>query len=361
MLLYLSMVAIVPILFAVLYKNENRDKIILTVVCSMMFILLALRKPFSDIVSYQDIYNSLRGISLGAMLKDFHLIKTSTLGGAEWGYCFLCWLFVNLGLPFQGFLAIESAFCVYCIYSFVSRNSVNIPLSIALIVGFGAFDYMYIVIRQSMVFGILLLSVESIKKRNLPVFIVMVLVAVMIHRTALLFLIAYPISYLPITRINVAVFSGASLLIFPLYPLATKHFGRIMALFEREIYNGGVYFEFCELILVIALIIVFLLIFTDFSKKSEVGNQTVFWTFMISLPIHVLACYVPIMGRLSTLMYFPFAAIAIPNLLETNENKKMVQVLEILIFLAVLAYYAFCLFYDKRILEIVPYKTFFMN
>ena len=219
MFLYLSMVAIVPVLYTVFYKNEHRDKVILAVVCSMMFILLALRKPFSDIVAYQEIYNNLNGISFGTILKDFHLIKTSGITGEEWGFCFICWVFVSLGLPFQFFLAVESAFCVFCVYYFVRRNSVNIPLSIALIVGFGAFDYMYIVIRQSMAFGFLLLSVESIKKRNLPVFILFVLAAMMMHRTAALFLIAYPLSYLPITRLNVTVFICGSLLILPLYPL----------------------------------------------------------------------------------------------------------------------------------------------
>ena len=362
MLLYLSMVAIVPVLYTVFYKNEHRDKVILAVVCSMMFILLALRKPFSDVISYQTAYNSFKGISLREVLKDFHLIKTSSFGKMEWGYSFLCWLFVTLGVPFQVFLAVESAFCVFCVYDFVRRNSVNIPLSIALIIGFGAFDYMFIVIRQSMAFGFLLLSVESIKKRNLPVFLLFVLAAMMIHRTAALFLIVYPLSYLPITRLNVAIFSCASLLIFPLYPVLEKHVvGKIMFLFSKEIYMLDVSFEFSELILVIVLIVVVLMLFPDFSKKSDVKTQTVFWAFLISLPIQAVTCYLSIMGRLSTLMYLPFASVAIPNLLEINDNKKLVKVLEILFYVAVFAYYAFCLYYDKRILEIVPYRLFFID
>ena len=61
------------------------------------------------------------------------------------------------------------------------------------------------------------------------------------------------------------------------------------------------------------------------------------------------------------MMYLPFAAVAVPNLLETNENKKLVRVFEILIGIAALAYYVFCLYYDKRELELIPYKMFFMN
>ena len=130
MLLYLSMVLIVPVLYGVFLKNDNRDKIILATVCSMMLILLSLRKPFSDIIAYRDIYSWLKGVPFSEMIRDFHIIKTSSIVYGEWGYCFICWIFVNLGIPFQLFLFFESAFCVICIYSFICKNSVYFPLSI---------------------------------------------------------------------------------------------------------------------------------------------------------------------------------------------------------------------------------------
>ena len=362
MLVYLSMVLIIPVLYAVFLKNEYRDKIILSVVCFMMLILLSLRKPFSDVIAYFDIYNSLKGVPFSAMIKDFHIIKTSQIVYGEWGYCFICWIFVNLGIPFQLFLTIESAFCVFCIFHFVNKNSVNLPLSIALIVGFGIFDYMFIIVRQTMALGFLLLSFEAIKKRNIPIFVLLVLIATMMHRSALIFLVVYPLSYLPVTRLNAAIFSCASLLIIPLYPLAERLFLRkIMMLFMKETYMENMPFEFGELIILLLMIVAFLMVFYDKKKTLEVRDKAAFWAFMIALPLQATACYIPILARVSTLTFLPFAGIAIPNLLETNDNKKLVKVFEILIYLAALAYYAFCLFYDKRILEIVPYKMFFMN
>lgn len=362
MLLYLSLVLIIPVLYGVFLKNDNRDKIILATVCSMMLILLALRKPFSDVVAYLDIYNSFKGVPFSEMIRDFHIIKTSSMAYGEWGYCFICWVFVNLGIPFQLFLVFESAFCVFCVFNFVNKNSVNLPLSIALIVGFGVFDYMYIIIRQTMAFGFLLLSFEYIKKRNLPAFLAFVLAATMMHRTALLFLVVYPLSYLPVTRINVAIFSCASLLIIPLFPLAERLFLRkIMVLFMKEGYMENMPFEFGELIILILIIATFLMVFYDKDKVLKEREKAAFWAFMIALPVQATACYMQILGRVSTLTFLPFASIAIPNLLETNDNKKLVKIFEVLIYLAALAYYAFCLFYDKRILEIVPYKMFFMD
>ena len=359
MLFYLPLVAAVPILYLAFYRNEHRDRIILSSVCIIMFLLLALRKPFSDIKTYQVMYEELRGVPFGDIIRDFHLVKACAISGCEWGYSFICWVFSNIGLHFQFFLVFESAFCVFCVYRFIDRNSLNIPLSISLIVMLGAFDYMYIVIRQSIALGFLLLSVESVKKRNLPVFLILVLCAVMIHRTSALFILVYPLSYLSITRIKVAVFSCVSLLLIPVCPLLEGFFMKVMTLLDKTAYMEGFAFEFNELILVILAIIVFLMVFFDQKRSDEVKNRVVFWAFMISLPLHAVSCYVAILGRLSTLTFLPFASIAIPNLLETNENKKMVKVLEILIFASAVAYYAICLFLDKRELELIPYRFFF--
>ncbi len=361
MLLYLSMVLIVPVLYGAFYKNEYRDRIILVTVCSLMFILLALRKPFSDLLVYEGIYKNLKEVSFSSMIKDFHLIKISEISGVEWGYTFICWIFSNIGLHFQLFLVLESAFCVYCIYNFIDKNSVNLPLSIALIVGFGIFDYMYVIVRQTMAFGFLLLSFEASKKRKPILFLILVIVAAMFHRAALVFIVVFPLSYVPVTMLNVAILSVASLLLIPLYPIISRLvLNNVMALFSKQGYLNAT-FEFSELIILIAAIIVFLMVFMNRQNTIEDREKTAFWAFFVALPLQAVACYLSILGRLSTLMYLPFASVAIPNLLETNENKKLVKLFEVLIYLAALAYYAFCLFYDKRLLEIVPYRLFFMD
>ena len=360
--IYLSLVLIIPVLYGVFLKNDHRDRIILITVCSMMFVMLALRKPFSDVTVYRNFYESLKSVSFSEMMRDFHFIKVSSITGVEWGYSFICWLFAGIGFHFQVFLVLESAFCVFCIYHFIDRNSVNFPMSIALIIGLGLFDYLFIIIRQTMAFGFLLLAFEQIKKRNIPLFTVLVAVAVMMHRTALLFVVVFPLSYLRVTRVSVAVFSCASLLIIPVYPLFEKLFIRkAFSIMFKDGYLSDSGFEFKMLILIIAAIIVFLMVFSKPKEEQDVRERSAFWAFMLSLPLQVTACYVPILARVSTLMYLPFAAVVIPNFMETNENKRLVHIFEILVFVAVVAYYAFCLIYDRRELELIPYRLFFMD
>ena len=96
-------------------------------------------------------------------------------------------------------------------------------------------------------------------------------------------------------------------------------------------------------------------------EKQEAGDRAAFWAFMLALPVQITACYVSMLGRVSTLMCLPFAAVAIPGCLKDNENQKLVRILKILIYAAMVAYYAFCLLYDRRELELIPYHLFFMN
>ena len=111
MLFYLPLVAAVPILYRAFYRNEHRDRIILSSMCIIMFLLLALRKPFSDVKSYQVMYEELRGVPFGDIIRDFHLVKACAISGCEWGYSFICWVFSNIGLHFQFFLVFRQFFC----------------------------------------------------------------------------------------------------------------------------------------------------------------------------------------------------------------------------------------------------------
>ena len=88
--IYLSLVLIIPVLYGVFLKNDHRDRIILITVCSLMFVMLALRKPFSDVTVYRNFYESLKSVSFSDMMRYFHFIQVSSIIGVEWGYSFIC-------------------------------------------------------------------------------------------------------------------------------------------------------------------------------------------------------------------------------------------------------------------------------
>lgn len=361
MLVYLApLLAICP-LYAFLRKKENGERIILIIVSCYIFLLLAFRSVNSgvDLTAYQGMFNIAKDFSFKEMIDSFSLVH-STPGLAEWGYGFLNWLFAKAGLGFRAFLIFQSLFCVGSAYYFVDRNSVRPALSIALLIGFGFIDYTYCIVRQAMSLAFLLFATDFLKRRQIIPTLLFTLLAILMHRTAALFIVAIPLSFIPINRVTVTVYCVFSLLLIPLFPvLYNSLLQPVFSLFSKTGYLRRIDFELKEMLVGVLAIALFLVFFADTEKLKGGKNGAFFWTFMLALPLESISLYVPILSRVTTLTFLPFASVAIPNLMETNENKKAVLIFEILVYIAAIGYYIIALKYDKRMLCMIPYKLFF--
>ena len=152
------------------------------------------------LMSFRDIFESLKDPVFSIMTKLLKLI---------------------IGDNFQLYLIICSSVLLIPLGRFVSRESENPMLSYLMFISLGFFYFSMVCVRQSMAIGILLLSYESLKNKNLKRFILYVLLASAFHITALVFLIVYPLSYLKysftvmilyITAIVVAITMGQQIL-----------------------------------------------------------------------------------------------------------------------------------------------------
>ena len=364
MFVYLSLILIAPLVYVIFRKKEYAERLALGVTCLVVFLLLALRSKDSgvDLVAYYDMYEVMKQYSFMEVLKDFKFLSKNTLLTVEWGYALFTWVFSKSGLPFQALLIVQSAFCVFSIYHFISKHSVKPSLGIVIIIGFGLVDYVYCIVRQAISVAILLFCADFAEKKQLPICVLLTFVATLFHESAIAFLVVIPLSLLPINWWTSLIFIGLSLLLIPGFNLLNEPvFAKVMEALSKGGYlSEG--FEFGELIVVLLAIALFCTFF--FAKKKEVSraNQLCFWAFMLTLPFQSLAMYMPIFGRLLTLTLMPFASVAITNcFLEKDKELSKVEIaLEIAIFVAVVAYYGYCLYSDKRELCLVPYKLFFV-
>lgn len=362
MVIYISFLLIPVILMFVMRKREDRNRITLIVSFCILFIVLSIRSRYTgvDLLAYESMYERMKGVSFKSLIQDFRILRRGYIVGTEWGYELFTWIFSALNLDFQWLLAAHAAICLGSAYYMIRKNSTNPVLSFALLVGFGFFDYTYCILRQALSIAILMYATETIKNRKPLLFILLVYIASLFHTTALLFVLAYPLSYIPITRKTIAAFCIISASIVVAFPFAVRPLLEKFVAFTGSGWSYLNYtFEFKEMPLLILLITGFLAVFMNQTIQFEDKEKTFFWTFMLTLPIEALSMYMPIFSRFSTMTLFPFASIAIPNLLETNENRKLVYVFEILIYIAAVAYYAVCLHFDLRELCITPYATIF--
>lgn len=364
MFLYLSLLLISPISLILFRKSEKKEKIALSATCVAVFLLLALRSKDSgcDLTAYASMYETLKDVSFVEVLKSFVFFGKSPLVGVEWGYTLFTWFFSKIGLGFQLLLVVQSAFCVFSIWHFIDKYSVKPSLSIVIIIAFGIVDYSYCILRQAMAFAIILFAVEFLEKKKYHFFILLFLVAILFHKSVVLFGVLLPLSFVPINWYTSIGWIVLSTLILPLFPFFNELFiEKFMLKFGRSYISTG--FEFGELIIVILAIALFVTFF--YTRKETITNldKLVFWSFMVCVPLEFLAMYMPILGRLLTLCFMPFASVAITNsfISEERGEDKLTCTFEVLIYLAVFAYYAYCLYFDSRLLEIVPYKLFFMK
>lgn len=364
MFLYLSLLLISPISLILFRKNEKKERIALSATCVAVFLLLALRSKDSgcDLTAYASMYETLKDVSFVEVLKSFVFFGKSPLVGVEWGYTLFTWCFSKIGLGFQLLLVVQSAFCVFSIWYFIDKYSTKPSLSIVIIIAFGIVDYSYCILRQAMAFAIILFAVEFLEKKKYHLFLLLFLVAILFHKSVALFGIILPLSFVPINWYTSIGWIVLSSLILPLFPLFNRLFiEKFMMKFGRSYVSVG--FEFGELIVIILAIALFITFFYNRKKTTTSLDRLAFWSFMICVPLEFAAMYIPILARLLTLCFMPFSAVAITNsfITENEEKDKVTRILEVLIYLTVFAYYAYCLYFDSRLLEIVPYKLFFMK
>ena len=359
----MSMILLIPPVYYVFRKNENSGRIVLAIICSYMFILLALRSPKMgiDLATYEGLYNSMRNLSFREVMSGFSIIRDGNRAFyGEWGYGFVTWLLAKAGCGYQVFLILQAAFCVFSVFMFIDRNSVNPALSVALIIAFGFFDYAFSTLRQALSFAVLLFAVEPLKKRKIIPFLLIIVLAMLMHRTAAAFILVLPLSFIPVNKKNVLIFCGVCLVLVAGFPLYVGLIDKFLAVFNKQGYLSNTAFEFKEVLVGILAIALFLIFFADTEKLTD-RDKVVFWAFMVALLFESFGCYIALMSRVSTLTFLPFAAVAIPNFMETREDKKAVRVFTVLIYLAAVGYYFLTVYKDLRLLRLLPYRVFFLD
>ncbi len=130
----------------------------------------------------------------------------------------------------QWLLVITSAFYVFSVCWFIDRNSAYAGLSLTAYITLGLMQFHMQGMRQSIAMCICLFAYEQAKKRHMGRFVLLVLLAVTFHRTALVFLPVYFLARMKFHARNTALMAAvAAALMFlsaPAVALANRLLGR---------------------------------------------------------------------------------------------------------------------------------------
>ena len=344
MYVYFALALIVPGLYWVFRKNEKRNDLVLLITCGSMFVLLCLRNPFGfyDLPTYAVFLDSTKDVTFIEMLKGTRFIHTHSIVGLESGYCWFNWILSHLGANIYILLCVHAAFVSASLFFFIRKFSLSPAFSLFFYLCIGGLtDHTYI-LRQSFAFAILLFAVTFVIDRKPVKFLLLVLLAAWFHRTALSFLLIYPVSYVKLTRKTALIGIGLSLSMLAVIPLISSSvIPWVFRLFGKEYYLTISEIDFKEMLVVLTGMLLFVVFITDFSKEVSITDSTVFWLSDISLLFMAVSVYIGLIARIGMSMYLPFAMIMLPNFIERNENKALMDKYRIAICVALFAYLVF--------------------
>ncbi len=349
MILYF-LVAISPLIFSYFFPKLNSDpksKKRFLVLCGIVLVLfIGLRSQFvgsEDSINY---YNHMRR----ALLVDSWNMYYNP-NGIEKGFqvfvYILSRIFNSPQMLFVATAVIYSVSILYCIY----KNSDNVTLSTVMYITLGLMQFEIQGMRQAIAMSICILAYEFAKKHKILPFAILVLLAALFHRTAIVFAITYFITMLPynwIILIGLGLGSGI-LLVYsaPLMELANDIFETNYA---QTIDSGG-FVATAIYIIIIAMGMMFYR--KELYNKNNKNQATIMYLTIISFTCYIMRYFgAGISERIS--FYFMFAqCLLLPNTIK-NISKDYKQFVSI-------AAYAICILlflYRLRGSSFVPYRFF---
>lgn len=190
------------------------------------------KKVFLTLVALQlGVLAGCRGSSVGFdtvdYLSHFNLVSFSlveTLNNLRWiepGYAILYWLIKCFGGSGRTLILISSLFCSVCLCIFIYRYSREYFLSTLLVICFPYYYTSFDLIRHYIVLSFFLLGYRYVLNNELTKYVLLMLIASLFHKVALVLILFYFFRYIPWTKITIVLGCILSvLLMFLIKPLA---------------------------------------------------------------------------------------------------------------------------------------------
>ncbi len=191
-------------------KVWNADRIFILCSALVLFFILMLQDTDSngDLILYSDSYSTIGYRSFAYFGRNWKDMKDPF-------YFFCTWCFSKIGFDFYAWKTLVSFFFVFSFYRLILRYSVNPAMSLIVFLTLGLYAFSFSGLRQTLALAVIMCTYPYLKEKKLLRFILCVVVAALFHRTALIFLVAYPIYRLQakIRNLIFIVLAGAVVLV----------------------------------------------------------------------------------------------------------------------------------------------------
>lgn len=354
------------IMIGIMFHN-TRDKRLLFIIllCAGPFFILALRSPYCGIDVWGNgggYYHRYMQISAMSWWAAF----TEKMGSFEQGFVvFNKFVSIFSDIP-QFFLAFIAFVSLGLIGSVFYKFSDNLFLSMIIYVCFGLYVFSFSGLRQALAFSITFYAFRFVVERRLLYFILAVLIATSIHKSAIVYFFVWPLWNIKLSRRNSIIMIILLILAIPFY---NTLFSFIVPILFGEKYlkymNNG-----SAINLTLLYILLFLLSFI-FRKSHLTGinnnlhnasqkKDNHIYNFIKWMIFLTVACQsLGIIGgdSITRIAYYfsIYLTLYIPSLIsKLSHNKKLILTIMFTILLVAFFYYDT----SKEYFQVMPYYFF---
>ncbi|WKS95267.1 EpsG family protein [Riemerella columbina] len=263
----------------------------------------------------------------------------------EWLYVLIGKVCFDLGLPFFIFTLIIAIFSIIPKY-FTFENAVVYPsLSILLYLFPSYFSADGGHMRQAVSMAILIFSFYFIKKRKLPMFLLMIYLAMGFHKSAAIFVFAYWLAIIPMNRTRIILVLVISILLSPFQ--IYQYFSIFDTLAPAEVYEGFSAYQTIEadtgkigLTDLISLMYAYFLLTYD----KEACAKIPYYEYMRNIGLVGICLYFifrgsPIFSSRLAMNYMIYMVMVLPNIVASVVNLRHKKYLHMVLICYVIFYY----------------------
>lgn len=252
----------------------------------------------------------------------FDAVKQGQAIHAEMGYKFLNQLVLLYSNNSQSIFIVTSAITLTLIFYGIYKYSPNPALSIFLLVTMGYLFSSFNILRQYIAIALIFASLRFIKENKFLPFLLIVLLAMTFHKTAIIMIPMFFITQLRLKQSYMLIISIVGACFIPLRGVMTN---LLVSLFYPQ-YAGtdliqplsGFEFVYYALVFGLAVSMCFMYKKTFFEDKY---NLIVFNCVFYSFLIYLCFSFVPEINRIAVYLEF-FVILLIPRIFAQEQNKK---------------------------------------
>lgn len=348
MLIYF--IIILLLIIGIFFKNPKIKKYYYFLICLLIFLVSSFRNELigNDTIQYLRFFDLINGANLN------HYIDN---GYFEVGYIYINYFIKLISDSKLFFLTITSAFIYFGIFRFIYKNSKNEFMSLLLFVLLLYFFESMSAIRQYLAISIILLSFDNIRNKKLIKYIISVVLALLIHKSAIICILLYFVYNIKIDKktkfillfitlllsLVGANFISSILLRFNFYTSYLDRLGTIkLASFIGMIINILIY------------------LFVSFRHTKDKESEFFINVAFISMLLSILTLNFSILGRLS--LYFEiFSLISIVNSIFSIKTVKNRLLFSIILLTCCFSYMYVIVVLRPDWYMVFPYMTSFIK